>query len=186
LLAELHPQGTRRKTQAVHTHRTDLRRSSVLRSCTNLWSLEMDGTPISDLALIEAALMVSRRTHRTIIADDTPFLPTIGLSLSVHECFKVTWIGIREILSCNTKVITEIKAVELQQPAKQPAHPPKIATDVPHFPSRSTGQLTPFRPAGPRTHKIHEDAYPTETIAIYVGPTVTLVPTDIDRWYKNT
>jgi F-box/leucine-rich repeat protein 2/20 len=143
---------------------------AVLRSCTNLWSLEMDGTPISDLVLIEAALMVSRRTHRTIIADDAPFLPTIGLSLSVHECFKVTWIGIREILSCNTKVITEIKAVELQQPAKQPAHPPKTATDVSHFPSSSIGQLIPFRPAGPRTHEIHEDAYPTEIIAIYVGP----------------
>jgi F-box/leucine-rich repeat protein 2/20 len=143
---------------------------AVLRSCTNLWSLEMDGTPISDLVLIEAALMVSRRTRRTIIADDAPFLPTIGLSLSVHECFKVTWIGIREILSCNTKVITKIKAVELQQPAEQSARHPKIATDVSNSPSSSTEQLTSSRRANSHAHGILEDAYPEEIIKIYTGP----------------
>jgi F-box/leucine-rich repeat protein 2/20 len=98
---------------------------AVLQSCTDLWSLEMDSTPISDLVMIEAALMVSRRTHRTIIADDALFIPTIGLSLSVHECFEVTWIGIREILSRNAKVITKIKSVELQQSAEQPTRSPQ-------------------------------------------------------------
>jgi F-box/leucine-rich repeat protein 2/20 len=142
---------------------------AVLRSCTNLWSLEMDGTPISDLVLTEAALMVSRRTHRTIIADDALFLPTIGLTLSIHECFKVTWSGIREILSCNTKVITKIKAVEPQHPAGQSARHPKIATDVSTSPSSSTEQLTSSRRANSHAHGILEDAYPKEIIAIYGG-----------------
>lgn len=113
--------------------------------------------------------MVSRRTHRTIFAADAPFLPTIGLNLSVHECSKVTWIGIREILSRNTKVITKIKSAELQQPVEQPTRSPKIATDVSQFSSRSSEALTPSRPADPHAHETHEDAYLTEITAIYIG-----------------
>jgi F-box/leucine-rich repeat protein 2/20 len=142
---------------------------AMLQSCTDLWSLEMDSTPISNLVMIESALMVSRRIHRTIIADDALFIPNIGLSLGVHECFEVTWIGIREILSRNAKVITKIKFVELQQSAEQPTRSPKKATDISHFLSSSTEQLTSSRPAGPHTHEIYEVAYPTEIIAIYIG-----------------
>jgi F-box/leucine-rich repeat protein 2/20 len=142
---------------------------AVLQSCTDLWSLEMDGTPISDLVLIEAALMVSRRTRRTTIADHAPFLPTIGLRLSIHECFEVTWIGIREILSRNAKVITKTQVVEPQQLAEQSARHPKIATDVFTSPSSSTEQLTSSRRANLHAHGILEDAYPTEIIAVYTG-----------------
>ena len=113
--------------------------------------------------------MVSRRTHRTMIADNAPFVPTIGLRLSVHECFEVTWIGIREILSRNAKVLTKVQAVELQQLAEQSARYPKIATDVSTFPSSSTEQLTSSRRASSCAHKIPEGSYPTEIIAIYIG-----------------
>jgi len=142
---------------------------AVLRSCTNLWSLEMDGTPISDLVLIEAALMVNRRTRRTAIADNTPFLPSIGLRLSIHDCFEVTWIGIREILSRNAKVVTKIQGVELQQLAEQPACYPKMATYVSNFPSSSTEQLTSFRHERSCAHRVPEHTYPTEIIAIFIG-----------------
>jgi len=142
---------------------------AVLRSCTNLWSLEMDGTPISDLVLIEAALMVNRRTRRTAIADNTPFLPSIGLRLSIHDCFEVTWIGIREILSRNAKVVTKIQGVELQQLAEQPACYPKMATYVSNLPSSSTEQLTSFRHARSCAHRVPEHTYPTEIIAIFIG-----------------
>ena len=142
---------------------------AVLRSCTNLWSLKMDGTPISDLVLIEAALMVNRRTRRTAIADNTPFLPSIGLRLSIHDCFEVTWIGIREILSRNAKVVTKIQGVELQQLAEQPACYPKMATYVSNFPSSSTEQLTSFRHERSCAHRVPEHTYPTEIIAIFIG-----------------
>lgn len=138
---------------------------ALLQSCTGLWSLEIDNTRISDLVLVEAARMVSQRTPRTIIADDTPFLPTIGLSLSVHRCFEVTWIGIHEILSRNAEVITNTRTVELPQPAEHSAGSP----DVSCFPPSPTRQLPPSLPVGLRTHNIHEHAYPTQIIAIYIG-----------------
>jgi F-box/leucine-rich repeat protein 2/20 len=64
----------------------------------------MDNTDVSDLVLIEAAAMVLQRNSRMVLVDDIdiPSQPTIGLSLAAYDCPKVTWRGIREILSHDT------------------------------------------------------------------------------------
>ncbi|KXL46332.1 hypothetical protein M433DRAFT_77894 [Acidomyces richmondensis BFW] len=76
----------------------------LLKSCTNLRSLEMDNTRISDLVLTEAAAMMRTRGSRTIIEGKTNFKPTVGLRLVAYDCQNVTWTGVREILSRNAEV----------------------------------------------------------------------------------
>ncbi|KAL1296961.1 hypothetical protein AAFC00_004561 [Neodothiora populina] len=75
----------------------------VLKNCTNLRSLDVDNTRISDLTLAEAASLVRSRSTRTTSNLDRP---TFGLRLVAYDCQNVTWTGIREILSRNAEVIT--------------------------------------------------------------------------------
>lgn len=73
----------------------------VLRACTNLQSIDMDNTKISDLCLAEAASMVRTRASRTT---NSASRPRIGLRMVVFDCQNITWTGIREVLSRNSEV----------------------------------------------------------------------------------
>lgn len=75
----------------------------VLKNCTNLRSLDMDNTRISDLTLTEAAALLRSRSTRTSCSLDKP---SIGLRLVAYDCQNVTWAGVREVLSRNAEVIT--------------------------------------------------------------------------------
>jgi F-box/leucine-rich repeat protein 2/20 len=74
----------------------------ILKNCTNLESLDMDNTRVSDLSLAEAAAMVRERATRTTLPKQQP---TVGLRLAAYDCQNVTWTGIREVLSRNAEVI---------------------------------------------------------------------------------
>ncbi|KAI4723766.1 RNI-like protein [Aureobasidium sp. EXF-10728] len=74
----------------------------ILKNCTNLESLDMDNTRVSDLSLAEAAAMVRARTPRTT---QTKQKPAVGLRLAAYDCQNVTWTGIREVLSRNAEVV---------------------------------------------------------------------------------
>ena len=73
----------------------------VLRACTDLQSIDMDNTKISDLVLAEAASMVRTRASRTT---NSRTRPRVGLRMVVFDCQNVTWTGIREVLSRNSEV----------------------------------------------------------------------------------
>lgn len=73
----------------------------VVRNCKSLRTALLDNTRISDLVLAETALMVRKRSKRTL---DRAQLPQIGLSMVVYDCQHVTWTGVREILSCNAEI----------------------------------------------------------------------------------
>ncbi|KAG9653551.1 RNI-like protein, partial [Aureobasidium melanogenum] len=74
----------------------------ILKNCTNLESLDMDNTRVSDLSLAEAAAMVRARATRTTQPRQQP---AVGLRLAAYDCQNVTWTGIREVLSRNAEVI---------------------------------------------------------------------------------
>ncbi|CAD0090329.1 unnamed protein product [Aureobasidium vineae] len=74
----------------------------ILKNCTNLESLDMDNTRVSDLSLAEAAAMVRARTARTTLPKQKP---AVGLRLAAYDCQNVTWTGIREVLSRNAEVV---------------------------------------------------------------------------------
>jgi F-box/leucine-rich repeat protein 2/20 len=76
---------------------------SILKNCTELESLDMDNTRVSDLSLAEAAAMVRARATRTILKQQ----PLVGLRLAAYDCQNVTWTGIREVLSRNAEVIRQ-------------------------------------------------------------------------------
>ncbi|KAG9239773.1 putative F-box/LRR-repeat protein 2 [Amylocarpus encephaloides] len=73
----------------------------VVRACTNLESVDMDNTKISDLVLAEATSMIRARSSRTTCAHSRP---RVGLRMVVYDCQNVTWTGIREVLSRNSEV----------------------------------------------------------------------------------
>lgn len=79
----------------------------VLKSCTNLRSLDMDNSRISDLTLAEAAAMVRARSVRTSSSLDRP---NIGLRMVAYDCQNVTWTGVREVLSRNAETTTVRRA----------------------------------------------------------------------------
>jgi F-box domain./Leucine Rich Repeat. len=84
----------------------------LFRICTNLRSVYMDNTRISDLVLAEAAAMVTARSARILQSRPQPtsndssshILPVVGLRLEVYDCPLITWTGVREIMSRNTEV----------------------------------------------------------------------------------
>lgn len=76
---------------------------SILKNCTELESLDMDNTRVSDLSLAEAAAMVRARATRTTLKQQ----PLVGLRLAAYDCQNVTWTGIREVLSRNAEVIRQ-------------------------------------------------------------------------------
>lgn len=73
----------------------------ILKSCQKLTSLCLDNTRVSDLVLMEAAEQVRKRGS-TVNARD---LPKKGLSLIAFDCGNVTWAGVREIMSQNTRIL---------------------------------------------------------------------------------
>ncbi|THX55793.1 RNI-like protein [Aureobasidium pullulans] len=77
----------------------------VLKNCTNLESLDMDNTRVSDLSLAEAAAMVRARATRITQPKQRP---AVGLRLAAYDCQNVTWTGIREVLWRNAEVFRKI------------------------------------------------------------------------------
>ena len=73
----------------------------VVKSSTQLRTLFMDNTRVSDLVLTEAAAQFRARDRVAPASRDVP--PTVGLHLVVYDCQNVTWTGVREILSRNTE-----------------------------------------------------------------------------------
>lgn len=75
----------------------------VLKACSNLYSLEMDNTRISDLVLAEAVSCIRNR-NRHARASTGRERPTIGLRIVAYDCANVTWTGVREVLSRNAEI----------------------------------------------------------------------------------
>ncbi|KAJ4319514.1 hypothetical protein N0V94_003848 [Neodidymelliopsis sp. IMI 364377] len=75
----------------------------VLKACSNLTSLEMDNTRISDLVLAEAAASMRNR-NRLARALSGSERPEIGLRIVAYDCANVTWTGVREVLSRNAEI----------------------------------------------------------------------------------
>ncbi|KAF2746635.1 RNI-like protein [Sporormia fimetaria CBS 119925] len=75
----------------------------VLRSCPSLVSLDLDNTRVSDLSLAEAASQIRAR-NRSAQALSGSERPSIGLKMVVYDCPKVTWTGVREVLSRNAEI----------------------------------------------------------------------------------
>lgn len=124
----------------------------VFKKCQRLRSLDLDNTRISDLSLMEASSQMRSRGFGNEI-------PKVGLRLVVFDCANVTWAGIREIMSSNTYVRHNSKAV-----------PSVTVTDLPDgestptssciTPTSSTSQCaTPVPEATPQT-------YPKEVIQL--------------------
>ncbi|KAF2486417.1 hypothetical protein BDY17DRAFT_78666 [Neohortaea acidophila] len=128
----------------------------LLQSCTNLRSLEMDNTRISDLVLTEAAAMVRRRAPRTLVQEKQGlFLPKTGLRLIAYDCQNVTWTGVREVLSRNAEFSVTTHAVELP-PLDKSTTESSAASSVETLPS-------PVTPP-PRLHIVRSTSYPTEVV----------------------
>ena len=129
----------------------------VLKSCTNIRSLEMDNTRISDLVLTEAAAMMRQRIPRTVIqGKPNEFQPQVGLRLVAYDCQNVTWTGIREVLSRNADFYVTTHTTELPALDK-----PKITSSA----SNSTENI-PTAPATPRMHIVRSTSYPSEVIQL--------------------
>ncbi|KAI5202732.1 hypothetical protein AUEXF2481DRAFT_39268 [Aureobasidium subglaciale EXF-2481] len=94
----------------------------VLKNCTNLESLDMDNTRVSDLSLAEAAAMVRARAPRITQPKQRP---TVGLRLAAYDCQNVTWTGIREVLWRNAEVVRKTVKPE---PSFDPSAPPQPQT----------------------------------------------------------
>lgn len=75
----------------------------VMRNCTNLQSVDMDNTQVSNSVLAEAAAMVRRRSAARPLGCDEP---QITLRLVVYDCSNVTWAGVKEVLKKNAEPVT--------------------------------------------------------------------------------
>lgn len=73
----------------------------ILKSCTELKSLCLDNTRISDLALMEASEQVRKRGNLT----RKGARPKKGMELIAFDCANVTWAGVREIMQGNCRVL---------------------------------------------------------------------------------
>lgn len=145
----------------------DIGMITLLQSCKGIQSLEMNNTDISDLVLVEATAMVRQRNPRTVLADELPSQPIIGLSLSAYDCSNVTWTGVREILSHNTEAITTTRTSRLPQPERYRTGSSRRASDISSSPSTSLTQLLPSSSATPHVHKSLQRAYPSQLITIF-------------------
>ena len=156
-------------------HMGDTGMLPVLKSCTNLRSLEMDNTRISDLVLIEAAAMVRERAGRTWFHNIGPkdkFKPSVGLRLVAYDCQHVTWTGIREIMECNGHHYYQRS--ELTDLSKTP--PPTMAnnsassssTNLASSSSSSTDAQPPPAPVAvrPQLCAVQKSSFPTEIIQL--------------------
>nr|POE88118.1 f-box/lrr-repeat protein 2 [Quercus suber] len=129
----------------------------VLKSCTNLHSLEMDNTRISDLILIEAAAMISQRLPRTLRQNKAVFRPATGLRLVAYDCQNVTWTGVREVLSRNAEIFVSTHTLEL---------PPLAKLSPPASAAASADDLSGPRSPSPRIHIVRTTSYPAEVIQL--------------------
>jgi len=101
----------------------------ILKNCTNLESLDMDNTRVSDLSLAEAAAMLRARATRTTTPKQQP---TVGLRLAAYDCQNVTWTGIREVLSRNAEVIRKpIACTPSSNPAAEAERRTSSASSAP-------------------------------------------------------
>jgi len=141
---------------------------SLLRSCTGLQSLDLDNTNISDRVLVQAAAMVRRRAPRANPTGVLPYPPTIGLFLRAHECPKVTWTGIREILSHNAEVITTDETAQMLKSKKEPINPSETVTKMSSSQIALNAQLSLSKYATLRTQNEHKHAHPTQIVAIHM------------------
>ncbi|KAL9637281.1 MAG: hypothetical protein Q9164_002294 [Protoblastenia rupestris] len=73
----------------------------VVKSCSQLKSIVMDNTRVSDLVLTEIAAQVRERDRAIQGVVQSP--PDASLHIVVYDCQNVTWTGVREILSRNTE-----------------------------------------------------------------------------------
>ena len=76
----------------------------VLQACTNLTSIQLDNTSITNQTLIEAASIVRSRQPE-LSSSDTPSAPHVGLTMEVYDCHDITWTGVREVLSRNSEAL---------------------------------------------------------------------------------
>ena len=74
----------------------------LLKVATNVTSLCLDNTRISDLTLMEASEQVRRRGSTS----KKGFRPKKGLELVAFDCANVTWAGVREVLQSNCRVMS--------------------------------------------------------------------------------
>ena len=129
----------------------------VLKSCTNLQSLEMDNTRIGDLVLAEAASMVRQRVPRTTIRGavqpgKATFKPSVGLRLVAYDCQNVTWTGVREVLSRNADLTITTQTTQL----------PPLRKSASNSASSSAENL----PTAPRIQVIYSSSFPTQVIQL--------------------
>jgi F-box/leucine-rich repeat protein 2/20 len=93
----------------------------ILKACTSLESVDMDNTRISDLVLAEAASVVRTR-NRSARALTGSQRPVIGLRIVVYDCSRVTWSGVREVMSRNA----EISRPAANEQSTTPTYPREI------------------------------------------------------------
>ena len=129
----------------------------ILKTCTNLRSLEMDNTRISDLVLTEAAAMMRLRSARTVIqSKHNNFKPAVGLRLIAYDCQNVTWTGVREVLSRNAEVFVTTHATEL----------PSLERHTTSNSASTSAENLPSILPGPRIHIVRSSSYPSEVIQL--------------------
>ena len=88
----------------------DLGTIPLLKACTNIRSLCLDNTRVSDLTLMEASEQIRKRGSTT-----KKFLrPKKGLELVAFDCANVTWAGVREVLQSNCRVMSGRKKSIIQ------------------------------------------------------------------------
>ncbi|KAI7601079.1 hypothetical protein KC346_g12971 [Hortaea werneckii] len=141
----------------------------LVKSATNLRSLEMDNTRISDLVLTEAAAMMRTRIPRTVLQGKAGegYAPSIGLKLVAYDCQNVTWTGVREVLFRNAEVFTTTHTTELP-PLEKNSKPATPAASA-HASSESlhTQPQPPARtPTPPRIHITRTSSFPSEIIQL--------------------
>lgn len=147
-------------------HMGDTGMLPVLRSCTNLRSLEMDNTRISDLVLIEAAAMVSTRAGRTMFSNldsKDKFKPAIGLRLVAYDCQHVTWTGIHEIMQCNG--YHYYQRSELTDLSKTPPFTEDNSASSSYTNLAAVARTSDDRPR-PQLCAVQKSSFPTEIIQL--------------------
>lgn len=142
----------------------------VLQSCTNLQSLEMDNTRISDLVLVEAAAMVRQRAPRTT---DPRARPAVSLRLVAYDCSNVTWTGVREILSRNAELTTQRRIISSPAPV-----PSRVVETL-----DSTSSSPPAK--SPRSSADLTVKFTTPPATLPVPPSVTTESVQLVRTYPT-
>ncbi|PGH08388.1 hypothetical protein GX51_01214 [Blastomyces parvus] len=89
----------------------------ILKSCPHLRSLDLDNTRASDITLMELCEQARKRGASNSF-------PRLGFRVAVFDCGKVTWVGIRQVLSCNTYVPRQYPMATAAR-----AIPPKTPTE---------------------------------------------------------